>query len=257
MSIMQSDFKGYTGLNIGLIFGGFCLITAGYLLSQPLAIAIGGTFFGASLGSLFGRIANKDILENFALFSQPRMTSEEKDIQRFRQKWHLYYVNRYKDKYFWRHSDCDLSKVSIPGYLNTNEKNKMLDGSEYTFNVEAGVRGNKLIMIHSIEGKEKTIRIFPTTFNESIDASYCGFVCVTTWDNTRLIGPTILVKDPSKITEDLLKIGENPTINDPKIMKEMDDFWYKGIKRLNCDLLATPSGLIQVQVNDNEENSSK
>jgi hypothetical protein len=78
------------------------------------------------------RSSDKDIINSFGLLSQSqKFTSEELAIKEFRQKWHMYYVNRNKGSYMWRHIDVDFSKVTIPGYLNTNEKNENPGGKEY------------------------------------------------------------------------------------------------------------------------------
>jgi hypothetical protein len=76
-----------------------------------------------------------------------------------------------------------------------------------------------------------------------MDGYYFGFVCLTTLDNTRLLGATIL-------TDNSLEFGETPIINDPELMRKLDKRWYEGIKKLNFDLMATPSGLLQINVND-------
>jgi hypothetical protein len=158
----------------------------------------------------------------------------------------MYYVNKIDGKYLWRHAPCDFSKVSIPGYLNTNEKNTTHLGKEYSFNVEAGIRGNKLITIHSIKGKENLVRIFPSINDEAISGFYCGFVCLTTIDSTRLIGPTILAEDSSRF-------GEETVIDDPAKMKELDNFWYSEIKKLNFELIPMPSNLVNIPILDPKE----
>jgi hypothetical protein len=166
------------------------------------------------LASLFSRWANKDIIENFGILSKSaKFTSDEEAVKKFRKNWHMYYVNRELGEFFWRHIPCDFTKVPIPGYLHTKEKNFLTDGSEYFFEVEAAIRENVLISIHSIEGKDNLVRIFPSIKNESLSGYYCGFICLTTLDNTGLLGPTILAKDSSKF-------GEEPTIKNPQLCKD-------------------------------------
>ncbi|WP_440947879.1 hypothetical protein ACSAZL_06440 [Methanosarcina sp. T3] len=244
MDTIQTNTKRELAFHYVLISTALILLYTGFYFSQPIITTIGGAFIGASISSVYSRFADKDIINSFGLLSQPqKFTSEESAIKEFRRKWHMYYVNRNKGSYVWRHIVVDFSKATIPGYLNTNEKNENPGGKEYEFNVEAGVRGNKLITIHTIKGKENLIRIFPSINNEAMDGYYFGFVCLTTLDNTRLLGATILA-------DNSLEFGEAPLINDPELMKKLDKRWYEGIKKLNFDLMATPSGLLQVNVND-------
>ncbi|PAV11995.1 hypothetical protein ASJ81_08135 [Methanosarcina spelaei] len=230
MTAMESHLKGYTGLNIGLIFGGFCLLVAGYFLSIPLFTAIGGTFFGASLGSLFGRMANKDIIENFGLLSQPqKFTSEEANITLFRKEWHMYHVTKINGEFVWRYTLYDFSKESVPGYLQASVTiASPYDNTAQNHIVEAGIRKNKLVtLITACEGDEAGIHIFPRV-EHTFRSDYCGIVDLTTWDDTPSISPVIIVSKP--------KYGTEPTIRDPEA-KELDEFWISRMKTYGFDLL--------------------
>lgn len=238
LNIIKSALKGYIGAYIVLAVSGFCFLVFGYHFSINWVTAIGGTFFGACLGSLFGRFANQDIIKNFALLSQPKLTSFEEDIKPFKEKWHIYYViKKENNEYVWRHIPCDFSKSSVPGYLVTKEKSKTVEGKEYSFSVEAGVRGNRLISIHTVDGKDKLIRIFPSTKDEAMKGFRFGFVCLTALNNSQLIAPTILAISSEKF-------GEDYVIDNPLKMKELDDCWCQGMENMHYKMYPILSHLL-------------
>lgn len=236
------------GFYLALLLVGFVLSVYGDQENQAMITSLGGILLGVSISSFFTKLADAEIIYEFGLLSHPKLTSDENLIEKYKLRdkpIHMFYINKLNDGYKWLHIPCDFSKVSIPGYLNINENNELPNGDKYSFNIEAGVREETLISIHTIDQKELLIRVFPDIkYDNSMSKIYCGFVIFTTLDTkgTRLIAPTILTREQDRFGK--VEKGE---IKNPEQVKEMNRLWCEAIEKLQFEFLVTRSELQKIE----------
>ncbi|PAV12645.1 hypothetical protein ASJ81_20060 [Methanosarcina spelaei] len=82
---------------------------------------------------------------------------------------------------------------------------------------EAGIRGNKLIIINKAStGDETTIYLLPE-FSITNEPVYYGICILFTWDHVSGITPIIFSKNPI--------YGQDLTITDKNTIKKMNEHW--------------------------------
>ena len=185
MTEFPEILRGYSGLNIGLIFCGISFLITGLLLSQPIFYTIGGTLFGASLGAFFGRIANIDLnqktielnqktnelyvklIDTLNTLETQKFISDELSVKAFRRIWHLYHITMIDGNYYWRHTLCDFSQSVLPGCLYAIANVLDPKGNPMTYCVEAGVRGDRLFIIETDSRRKRTPDSFYISLNRS------------------------------------------------------------------------------------------
>jgi hypothetical protein len=223
---------------IGLLFT-LVGITFENRLVYNLFTALGGTFFGSALGLSFVRIfepsqigALLNVLAEANRSSLLRV--DESRYAPFRTRMHGYLRSRdEKGAPVWRYRQFDFGASRTPGHLHAVVDVPRPDTKIRQFIYDGYICGDHLVLVGqpAIVGSEQhVVHVFPdaTTIQHG---TVCGFCFVDSFDNSRLLTPSILSEAPLTSQE---KAGQVPSSEHFRL----NDIWHSHIgqhRQLNFD----------------------
>ena len=229
-----------TGLFIamcGFLVGSILVSWAGHTKENEFISIVGGAFFGATLGAIFGRFSYADIKDEIKQrlngFFNAKFVSDPKQIKWLKGPWHVYHITRMKQHFYWRHTIFDFIATDFSNQLLTKVSIKDFNGKTISYFAEAGMRGDKFIIFakHEDLNEPITVFIFPSMGSFAI-TKYYGFAILQTFDNSPSLSPSIISKDAI--------FGEEDTIS-YETSKQLDLEWKNHMKQKGYDLLPIAS----------------
>jgi hypothetical protein len=224
--ISATQWVATTGFLLGLLVSGLSLIALGNARKEPFWSSIGGSLFGASLGTLIGKLSTyaltQDIKEIISQTVKDTFVSEDGKLDGYRRHWHLYHVTEMDGTWLWRHTTVDFSRSQTPGRLVSETYLLNPDGKPKRYVAEAGARDSRLIMFLRDKGNQEPaiVYVFPLA-GLGTQIRHLGMVFVQTWDANNAISPAIVSLKP---LGDYTKMGTIPD----NLAREIDDLWRRG-----------------------------
>lgn len=225
--ILTLQWIASTGFLLGVLVSGLSLIALGSAKKDPFWSSIGGSLFGASLGTLTGKLSTYGLTENLKeLIRQgvkDSFVSDEDKLAGHRKKWHVYHVTRMDGKWYWCYTCIDFSKSHTPGRLMSETHLINQDRNPKDYVVEAGVRDTRLIIFLRDKGSQEPVMVyvFPLA-GLGIQSRHLGMVFVQTWDANNTISPAIVSASP------LSGYAKSGKISDD-LAREIDELWRRGM----------------------------
>jgi hypothetical protein len=213
-----------------LALAGLLLTFLGILLRTQVPFlfnfftCLGGTAFGSALGISFARIFEPsqigNLLNVLAEANRSSILSAGEDrCAYFRKLMHGYLRSRDdRGRPVWRYRIFDFSVSRTPGHLHTVIDVFRPDGKERKFIYDGYLCGDHLVLIGqpAILGSEQhVVHVFPDALKVQT-RSVSGFCFVDSFDNSRLVTPTILsdIKLTSQTVPGQVPAGEEHKLND-------------------------------------------
>lgn len=224
--------KSYRGYYLLFILSGILMLAWGISVPSKspsqLLVALGAAIVGSCLSLFFSSLKDIQVLDviselNKSLKSKSEFSSNETDIENYRKLFHCYRVTEFTEgQPCWRYSKIDFSMSNEIGKLLTTETILNDKEEEFIYNVTAGKRDARLIILRKGDPDEPiSISIFPD-FGMSFDQVNCGINVHMTFRKNHKINPAILCLKPIKGIE---KDEDIPIDIQTHLMEE----WKNGI----------------------------
>jgi hypothetical protein len=178
-------------------------IVLGTLLHEPLqsiSLTLGAALIGSLIGIFTTKIPGIKQLSEFEILldlKTPGFITASDDITVLNRKWALYHLTTYEGKKMWRQSMLDLSKYSPNNKLKGKCYDTLMDNkTKKIYNANAGIWGDKIIIIlDGNDNESKQIMVFPF-FNKSFKTQFSGYAFFETFDEQQVLSKCILAKYP-------------------------------------------------------------
>lgn len=170
-----------------------------------ILIAVGGGVIGASINTLVVRRFEMDVLSEVREIVSRSLNacflSEDREINRFRQLWHHYYVTQIDGNVCWWYEKYSFTRNLTIGSLSQQSTLRDSSGNAHVYLTEVGVRGNRLILFSTQQdGSESAaVEVFPMP--RGFQNIHTGIAVLETWDASQILGKVILSKIP--LVEDI------------------------------------------------------
>lgn len=161
--------------------------------------ALGGTAFGSALGLSFARIFDTSLVDVLAESNRSSILATPEDSYKLlRVCWHAYLRSRDESgNAVWRYRVFDFSGTRTPGHLHTVVEVIRDNGNVHRFVYDGYICGHHLILVgQPAMGKEEhVVHVFPDALKSQSD-TLSGLCFVDSFDNSRLVAPTVLSNAP-------------------------------------------------------------
>jgi hypothetical protein len=191
-----------------------------------LLTAVGGGIVGASVSILVTGGSDRDTLQKLRGVVQDslmsKLTSDEASLGPVRQLWHHYYVTATDGKHVWRYRQFHFELSVAVSSAVTGMAVKDQSGRTRLYRVEAGIRGDRLIIVSAmVNGQEPPlIEIYPQFVNYK-DLHY-GVALLQNWDGYNMLSRTILSN------HDLLGGAVPEGMIPAEYFEDLDTKWERG-----------------------------
>ena len=233
---LKDMLTGYRGLFVGLLIAGLAFVAFGGVIVRPISdvlIAVGGALVGTSLGSFVGDLSNQAHEERLKGHEETlnklvregvkdSFVSDDKTIDPYRIKWHLYHVTKMKGSFVWRKATLDFTKSRTPGRLASRLYLLDSSGNQRFYTVEAGIRDKHFIVFLDSETSPEPVATYVFPFVGINAPSYYGVMFLETWDRSPAITSAII---SSKVLHGHGKDGDLPY----EICRRLDREWRADI----------------------------
>ena len=245
-------FLGVVMTGFGIAYAAATTPKAGGTASVPnditsgLLSAVGGGIVGATISLLVTGSADRDTLRKIRSVVEDSLTStllsEESSLEPVRQTRHHYYVTTIKNRDVWRyeryHFDLSLGVSSVTVAISVKDAS----GRILRYRLEAGVRGDRLIIFSSmLNGQEPVFtEVYPQFVNYK--STHYGIVLMENWDGFNMLSKTILN------SHDLLEGEqvEEGTVPE-RFFAQLDAAWEAGFAQHNR-VLPSPGAATSVSL---------
>lgn len=237
ISVEISSPKVWLILLLGVVMTGFGIAyaaatapKAGQAASLPnelvsgLLTAIGGGIVGATISLLVTGGSDRDTLRTIRQVVEgslhSTMISDESALAPVRRCWHHYFVTTIDEKTVWRYErynfHLSLAVGSVAIAIAVEDEN----GLGHRYQVEAAVRGDRLIILSSMIGGDEPV--FTEVYPQFLDfkTQHYGIVLMQNWDGYNMLTKTILSRAP-------LFDAEEGTVAEEHF-KMLEEKWQRG-----------------------------
>lgn len=161
-----------------------------------LLTAVGGGIVGATISLLVTGSSDRDTLRAIQDVVQESLhsslISDEHRLAPVRRLWHHYFVTTVEQQNVWRYECYDFTLSRGVGSVNVTIAVDDEQGLMHTYEVEAGVRGDRLIIFSTKSGGDEPVctEVYPQFLD--FKAHHCGIVLMQNWDGFNTLTKTIL-----------------------------------------------------------------
>jgi hypothetical protein len=226
LKTMFTGLRFYEGLLLGLLLTGLALVAYGSVIESEVVLAIGGALFGTGLGAFVGRLSNQELNQELTKLVREGIkdsfVSDDKTIDPYRIRWHLYHVTKMKGSFVWRKATLDFTKSRTPGRLASRLYLLDTSGNQHFYTVEAGIRDRHFIVFLKSETSPEPAATYVFPFVGVNAPSYYGVMFLETWDRSPAITPAII---SSRVLHEHGKDGTLPY----EICRRLDREWRADI----------------------------
>jgi hypothetical protein len=212
--ILKAIFKGLSPQSaaflIVLAVLGVTFTTVGILLKKnPLAanlfISLGGSALGSALSIVFVRIFEPSQLSTLVnvLTESNRssiLATDEKHYSHLRKRLHGYLRSHNEDgTSVWRYRVFDFGASFTPGHLHAVVEVPRPNGRLRKFIYDGYICGDNLVLIGQpmeTGSEQHVVHVFPDALKSLQVGTISGICFVDSYDNTKLLTPTILSDGP-------------------------------------------------------------
>ena len=169
-------------------------------LVSGLLTAVGGGIVGATLSLLVTGSSDRDTLRTIRQVVEgslhSTMISDEASLVPVRRRWHHYFVTTIDDRTVWRYErynfDLSLAVGSVVVAIAIDDET----GLTHRYQVEAAVRGDRLIVLSSMIGGDEPV--FTEVYPQFLDfkSQHFGVAVMQNWDGFNMLTKTILSRSP-------------------------------------------------------------
>lgn len=217
----RKKFK-YLPFQVLLSLLGGVVIYIGYLQPSTLIQTIGGTIFGASLGTIFAAPASIELSEQLMDVFIGNTENYEMDsvdeINNLRKNWIFYCVSRSKKEYYWVSFHIDFDKS--PGKRRLLTRIKIGEkGRKAEYYLAEGIYRKRRFILSLYPEEAGSIEPAMVAIFDVVDNNgpYTGTCYLMTWDRSHMISAAIISSEPlvSDVREILIE----------KDSENLDKYW--------------------------------
>jgi hypothetical protein len=176
----------------------------------------------------------RDVIKNS--FHQDPIRSHESEIEKFHQKFYLYYITTSEEgAIFWNSCQLDFSSKNHIGVLKTKSFIQNIKGEEFEYEFEGFKRGpdHPFAIIHTaitLKGKEKNGQyVFPIDDKRLNENKYYGIQYHHDWKNESAVSAAILMNRMAPNCNTLGKVDDTVALD---LQREWDEHFGKMVKCL-------------------------
>ena len=223
--IPRKKFK-YLPFQILLSLLGGVIIYIGHLQADTLIQTIGGTVFGASLGTIFAAPASIELSEQLIDIFIGNTDNFELDsideINNLRKNWIFYCVTRSKREYYWTSFEIDFDKSPGKRRLLTRVKigNR---GKKPEYYLAEGIYRKRRFILSLYPEEAGSIEPAMVAIFDIVDnyGPYSGTCYLMTWDRSHMISAAIISSEP------LVKNATEILIEEDSM--KLDKYWCNDV----------------------------
>jgi hypothetical protein len=165
----------------------------------------GAALFGASLSMIIEQLLGTEIGDiRKYLLANERFDSAPDHLTTVAGIWHVYYLTKTRKKATWKYVRYVFHLADHGRSLRGAFSVEGPDSNVHTYRIEAGIRGNNLIIIfRASKGQESdAVEIVPKITNVNLEA-YLGLQMLETWDGDFGVSYSIYSRRPLFESEEL------------------------------------------------------
>jgi hypothetical protein len=157
----------------------------------------GASVFGTSVAILATSFSETGLGSLIAKNLQSRLTSAEEEVDKYRHKWHHYYLTRRDGNAVWNYLIYDFTQSRAPGVLKAVVTTKGSQGQSHTYAVQGFARKERTIFLEEGENSDEppVVHVVPFMGVRAFEP-HCGISFLSTWDGGNIVGPCIFSSSP-------------------------------------------------------------
>lgn len=194
-----------------------------------LLTAVGGGIVGATISLLVTGSSDRDTLQKIRSVVedslQSTLISEESSLIPVRRRWHHYFVTTIDERNVWQYERYDFDLSLTVGSVVIAITVESTAGLKIKYQVEAGVRGDRLIILSTMIGGDEPV--FTEIYPQFLDfkSEHFGIVLMQNWDGFNTLTKAILSRT------ELFEAAEGTVAEEHFAMLEAK--WERGFARHN------------------------
>lgn len=196
-------------------------------MAAAIVGSLGAGIVGAALSMVMTRVVDRARTQDLATVLSRSLTarfiSSDEELDAIRGDWHHYHLTSMDGSPVWRYARLRLDRSPEINSLQTYVDVTDARGGKHRYNVEAGVRGTKgIILLQRARAStsSEAVEIFPG-LTKAFHTIHYGIGVYEAWDGTNVVGKIVLSRQP------IAPADRSGMVNETHFA-ELDRLWHQG-----------------------------